>query len=61
MRNKVLVFQVENYSDRDIKNTINKELDSGWLIQSFYNECKKLIVVLFRKELSFKENEDDGK
>ena len=53
MKNKVLVINAENLPST-IENTINKELDKGWLIELFYeargNTGNKIIVTLYREE-----------
>lgn len=53
MKNKVVVIAADN-TCRTIEETINAELEQGWLIELFYeardSERNKIIVTLYKEE-----------
>lgn len=53
MRNKVLVINADT-SSISIEDTINQELNKGWLIELFYEargtSSNKIIVTLYRED-----------
>lgn len=52
MRNKVVVIDADNMAST-IENTINSELEDGWLIELFYEARglheNKIIVTLYKE------------